>query len=201
MTVYAIQNTFLGPRVAGVQVYTGLENDGTLNLYAQFSSDLISFQPSTPLGSVDFWKLTYFMEGQLAVDNFENFSKLEGFPDRYRLGSYRYLSGNRPQSLRLIDTLTFSEDIRHTSWLITGVSPTRPFLTESPTELDSYDAFFPLSWMQGAEPTTAARIQAELFAFSVFRGVTMDLNLQYTAQFISIEPFEGTVQSVFLPVV
>jgi len=199
MTVYALQETFLGPRVAGVSVFTGLEESGQINVYAQLSSDLAPFETIFTDGTVQFWKVTYIMEGQLSVDDFGNFSKLEGYPDRYRLGSYRWLSGNRPQPLKLLDCLSFSEEFRHTSWVVVGVAPERTFLETDPTTITSYDGFFPLSWVEGQATTTSALVQAEQFAFSLFRGVTMNLNLQYVAEYIAIGPFEGVPQDVFLP--
>jgi len=201
VSVYALQDTSFGPRVAGVLVFPVSEGSGTYNVYAGFSTDLLPFQDVPTDGTKQFWKVTYFAEGMCNIQDGTNISKLKGFPDRYSLGSYRWEGGNRSQSINFIDQLNWGEDKRHTAWVVPGVSPDRPFRDNEPTEIDSFDGMFPLSYGDGIETTQAALVQAELFSFYLEFGVEMQINVQYVARYVRIEPFEGTPQDVFLPVV
>jgi len=199
MSVYALQDTLTGPLVVGVVVFPQVEESGTFNVYGQFSSDLAPFQPTIGTDSVQFWKTTYFVEGVCEVDDFSRINKFAGFPDRYKLGSYRWQAGNRSQRLHFIDTLRWSEDLRHTTWVSVGVAPERDFLTEESTSLTSYDALLPLSYSDGIETTQAALCAAETISYDLEPFVRMQFNIQYAARYIEIGPFEGVPQDVFLP--
>lgn len=201
MSVYALQDTSLGPRVAGVLVFPVTDEAGTYNVYAGFSTDLGPFEPEQPPGTKVFWKVTYFAEGMVNIQNPTLVSKLEGFPDRYRIGSYRWQGGGRSQPIQFIDQLNWGEEWRHTAWVTVSSAPNRDFYEEEPTEVESYDGMFPLSYGDGIETTQAALCQAELFTFYLHPGVEMQINVQYVARYVAIGEFEGVPQDVFLPIV
>jgi len=201
VSVYALQDTFQGPRVAGVLVFPPTDEGGTYNIYAGFENDLAPFQPEQPEQTKEFWKVTYFIEGKVTITNPSLVSKLEGFPDRYKLGSYRWQGGGRSQPIYFIDQLNWGEEWRHTSWVVVDVAPDRPFYDEEPTTVESYDGIFPLSYGDNIETTNAALCQAELFTFYLHPGVEMAINVNYFARYVAIGEFEGVPQDVFLSVI
>jgi len=181
MSVYGtIANTSL---VTGVLVFNSLDNQGQINFSESFTYDLTPFNLVDDFNVTLAWAVWWNMTVRMSITDYQQIAKLEGYPDRYRLGQVRLMYGEACLPVHYIDTGLYQIPGRYYAWVVPDSPPAITFFDVEPTELDTYDNIISTTNTSYGNPLGDATSDgATQFSWSFPNGAEADVNINYYAR-------------------
>lgn len=168
--------------MAGVEVFTNLEDEGQLNIYEALQTSLTPFAGDGVTTNTLGFRVEWHTRIKIIYFNSLNLSQRQGYPPRYDFGLFRYLYGSSCQPLEYVDTINWMSAYRNSMIVVPGVDPDSGFQEDPPTSLDTYDLVasqisnYPLG-----SPLESVGLPATEFAWSFRNGVNCTLNVSFYA--------------------
>lgn len=176
-------------RIAGYELFQGLENDGQLNFLEAVKTSLAPFVVTEEFNLTLGWKIHYYAIINIASADFSKLSKRKGYPDRYDFGMFRWLQGAGALPLQLIDTQRFVERNKYNIIVPVVGYPNFDFPESAPTELSTYDIIIsPLYNVFFSGSANTDMVAGDQFAWYLEPGVVADINIPWYAITQSTNP-------------
>lgn len=168
--------------LAGIEVFTELEEEGQLNIYEALQTSLTPFAGDGVETNTLGFRVEWHTRLRVIYYNTAILSLRQGYPPRYDFGTFRYLYGASCQPLEFVDTTDWMSAYRHSMIVVPGVDPDTNFQEDPITTLDTYDlvasniANYPLG-----SPLESFGLPATQFAWSFRPGVNCTINVAFFA--------------------
>lgn len=168
--------------LAGVEVFTDLEEEGQLNIYDSLQTSLTPFAGDGVTTNTLGFRVEWHTRIQVIYFDPILLSLRQGYPPRYDFGGFRYLYGSSCLPLEFVDTINWMSAYRNSLIVVPGVDPNSGFQEDPPISLDTYDLVasqisnYPLG-----SPLEVAGLPATEFAWFFKPGVRCTLNVSFFA--------------------